>query len=77
MDWRGFRVTLGCGHMELRDKAPAIGVAAACYVCPVRRRESGGQVSALRQIVNVEEVTAPREPELIDSIWWYWEGDGR
>lgn len=78
MSWSGARVTLGCSHLELRDAgfAPAVGDLAACYVCPVRKRVGGGQVTALRQVVNVEPLTLARRPKSIDPIWWYWEGEG-
>lgn len=84
MNWHGIRVTLGCGHMEVRDKPGGerartlvIGGLEACHVCPVRRRLTGGEVSALRQVVNVEPVTAPRRPEHLEELHWYWEGMGR
>lgn len=85
MGWKGIRVTLGCGHMEVRDKPLdaeqrrrlVIGGLEACHVCPLRKRQGGGIVAALRQIVNVEEVTAPRRPESLDPIHYYWEGEGR
>jgi len=86
--YSGIRVTLGCGHMYLRE-APAdegerrewadrwvIGSSDACHVCPDRKRRTGGRVSALRQVVNIEPVTAPREPESLDPVHWYWEGEG-
>lgn len=85
MSWQGLRITLGCGHMHLRDKPEpgsdeakrrVIGELDACLTCPVRKRLTGGQVSALRQIVNVEPVTAPRRPKSLDSVHWYWEGEG-
>lgn len=83
MSWNGIRVTLGCGHMDLRQpdeeqrKRWVIGALTACWVCPDRRRPGGGRVAAVRQIVNVEPVTAPRKPEDINPEHWYWEGDGR
>jgi hypothetical protein len=85
MSWSGIRVTVGCGHMRLEDKPKpgseaaqgrVIGALTACLICPVRVRRGGGRVSAVRQIVNVEPVTAPRRPERIDSIHDYWEGEG-
>lgn len=84
MSWSGIRVTLGCGHMEVRDKPVTaeerqrlvIGQAIACWTCPARRRRTGGQVAAVRQIVNVEPVTSPRRPVSLDPVHWYWEGEG-
>ena len=85
MSWQGIRITFGCGHMELRDKPDpdtemehrwAIGGIGACYVCPERQRVAGGTVAAVRQIVNVEDVTSPRELETLDSIHWHREGEG-
>ena len=82
MSWEGIRVTLGCGHMDLRQPDEeqrerwVIGGLSACWVCPERRRPGGGQVAAVRQIVNVELVTAPQEPEDISPVHWYWEGWG-
>ena len=84
--YSGIRVTLGCGHMHLRPADEGerrkwadrwvIGSLDACHVCPDRKRRTGGRVSALRQVVNVEPVTAPREPESLDPVHWYWEGEG-
>jgi hypothetical protein len=83
--WLGLRITLGCGHMHLRDMPVpgsdeagrrVIGEFDACYSCPVRKRRTGGQVSALRQIVNVETVTSSRSPKSLDPVHWYWEGEG-
>jgi hypothetical protein len=64
--------------MFLRDRGavPRIGDAAACWVCPARRRPDGTRVAALRQVVNVEAVTSTRHPEPIGPVWWYWEGEG-
>lgn len=85
MSWNGIRITLGCGHMRLegrpkpgseREGLRVIGALTACLICPLRKRQSGGRVSAVRQIVNVELVSAPRPPEPIDSIHDYWEGEG-
>jgi len=78
--WSGLRVTLNCGHFQLRETGyggeARIGALAACYVCPVRRRVTGGKVSALRMVVNIEPVTAPQPPDHIESRHWYWEGEG-
>lgn len=83
MSWSGIRVTLGCGHMDLRQpdeeqrKRWVIGALAMCLVCPKRKRQhAAGHVAAVRQIVNVEPVTAPRKPEHIDVEHWFWEGAG-
>lgn len=79
-EWRGIRLTLACGHMVLRDERATdywvIGKLAACQVCPVRRRLAGGDVPAVRHVMNVEEVRSPRKPEHLDPIHWYWEGQG-
>lgn len=84
--WHGIRVTLGCGHMRLEDKPEpggereglrVIGALTACYTCPKRRRFGGAPgTAAVRQIVNVEDVTGPREPEHLGSEHWYWESGG-
>lgn len=83
--WRGIRLTLACGHFALRDHPAVmgeppdywvIGKLAACQVCPVRKRLTGGEVSAVRQVVKVDEVMSPRKPENLDPIHWYWEGQG-
>jgi len=85
MSWNGLRVTLSCAHMKLEDKpAPGddketrrvIGALTACWVCPARGRIGGGQVAAVRQIVNVEPVTSQRRPAYVEPIHWYWEGHG-
>jgi hypothetical protein len=70
--------------MKLEDKpAPGdkvgrriIGALSSCWVCPARERTSGGQVAAVRHIVNIEPVTSQRRPATLDPIHWYWEGRG-
>lgn len=81
VSWSGIRVTLGCGHMDLRQpdaeqrKRWVIGALTACWVCPKRKRAGApGTVAAVRQIVNVEPVTAPRKPEHLGSEHWFWDG---
>lgn len=82
--WNGLRITLTCGHVSLveRPRKPeyaalyVIGAKAACWVCPVRERTGGGQVAAVRQITDITGITAPREPESLEPIHWYWEGQG-
>lgn len=82
--WSGLRITLTCGHVSLveRPRKPeyaalyVIGAKAACWVCPVRERIGGGQVAAVRQITDITGITAPREPESLEPIHWYWEGQG-
>jgi hypothetical protein len=76
MSWNGIRVTLGCGHMDLRDlpktedkkREWVIGGVAGCRICPTIERPTGGRVTGVRTIVNVEPVTAPRRPERLRPL---------
>jgi hypothetical protein len=74
-NWHGVRVTLGCGHMLLRDAGygpSRIGALAACDICPTHTVYPAGHVEArVRHVVDIAGVDAPQKPDDLGPEHWY------
>jgi len=73
--WRGWRLTLNCGHLELTDlEDRQTGQLTTCDMCPLTTHSPdrpGLPTRQIRVIVDRQPAVAPREPATIDPAYWY------
>ena len=73
--WRGWRLTLNCGHLELTDLEDRhVGQLTACDMCPLTVHSPdapGRPTRQVRVIVDRQPAEAPQEPATVPSAYWY------